>query len=256
MTDKHKSNCIVNYRPKPDARIRLFCFSYAGGGAQIYRRWPENLPPEVDVCAVQFPGRGARLREKPFDGIDQFVDEAARALDAYSDKPFVFFGHSMGALISFELARRLRREGRALPLQLFVSGHATPREYESEPHLAHLPDAELIEELKRLEGTPAEVLDNRELMQLLLPIIRADFLACENYVYSTEPPLACPVSAFGGVEDKDVSRENLEAWHEETSLDFSLRMFPGGHFFLHTSERLILESLARELSQMMRKMRT
>jgi medium-chain acyl-[acyl-carrier-protein] hydrolase len=223
------------------ARLRLFCFPYAGGGAQIYHRWHEAFPAAsgVKVCPVQLPGRGSRLHEKPFNQCAPLVEAAASALLPYFDRPFVFFGHSMGALISFELARLLRRKRGPQPLHLFLSGRPAPQTKMSEPLTYNLPEAEFIEQLRRLNGTPQEVFNHPELLQLMLPTIRADFTLSQTYTYLAEPPLRCPISAFGGLQDEDVSREQLDAWREQTISNFS---------FLHSAEKQLLQTLAHELS--------
>jgi medium-chain acyl-[acyl-carrier-protein] hydrolase len=244
------NSCFMTFQPNPRAGLRLFCFPYAGGGPHVFREWARRLSPGVEVCAAQFPGRGARMFEEPFSDVAQFVDESSSALLQYSDKPFAFFGHSMGALIAFELARRLRREGRPLPLHLFVSGRGSLRELKGELHRALLSDSELLEELRRFDGVPAEVLANAELMRIMMPSIRADFTACERYVYTAEPPLGCPLSAFGGLQDEEVSREQLEAWRDETTAAFSCKIFPGGHFFLDTDQPMLLRAVAQELSSL------
>lgn len=248
MSSKAMSNSWVVF-PRPNARasLRLFCFPYAGGGALIYRPWGDALPPHVEVCAVQPPGRGVRMGEAPLRRLPQVVEAAAQALRPYFDRPFAFFGHSMGALIGFELARRLERENETPPRHLFVSGHRAPHLPASRPPLYDLPDAELIGELRRLNGTPREVLENTELMRLMLPLLRADFSVCQTYVYAAAPPLTCPINAFGGLDDASVRREHLEGWRQHTASSFALRVFPGDHFFLHTSQASLLRALAQEL---------
>jgi medium-chain acyl-[acyl-carrier-protein] hydrolase len=243
-------SCFITFHPNPQAGLRLFCFPYAGGGAHVFREWARGLPASVEVYAAQYPGKGARLLEEPFTDVAQFVEESFSSLLLYSDKPFVFFGHSMGALLSFELARRLRREKRPLPLHLFVSGRGTLRGLRGELRRALLSDSELVEELRRFDGAPAELFGNAELMQMMLPSIRADFTACESYVYTAEPPLTCSISAFGGLRDQDVSREQLEAWRDETTDAFSCKIFPGGHFFLETDQSWLLQAMAQELSSL------
>jgi medium-chain acyl-[acyl-carrier-protein] hydrolase len=176
----------------------------------------------------------------------------AEAIQPQLDRPFAFFGHSMGAMICFELARRLRREGGARPRHLFVSGRTAPQLKADRPSPHDLPQDEFESELRRLKGTPDKVLAHAELMQLVLPPLRADFTLVGTYAYSPEPPLACPISAYGAVEDEEVSRENLEAWREQTTAAFNVRMFPGGHFFLHDARPLLLRTLARELGEVVR----
>lgn len=236
-------------RPNTDAPLRLFCFPYAGGGAQIYHAWADGLPETIELCAIRLPGRGARLLETPFTRMTPLIGAMANALFPYFDKPFAFFGHSMGALLSFELTRHLRRSNAVEPSQLFVSGHRSPQLPFRGDAIHALPETEFINTLRSMNGTPEKVLEHAELMQLTLPALRADFAICETYNYLAEPPLTCPISAFGGTQDPKVSRPELEAWREQTTASFSLRMFPGDHFFLHTSQ-LLLPSLAHELSKL------
>lgn len=234
-------------KPNPQARLRLFCFPYAGGSALAFRKWPQQLPPGVEVLAAQLPGRGVRIRETPFKNLHVLVEELGRAVRPYLNKPFALFGHSMGAMISFELARLLRREGAPAPVHLFVSGRRAPQIPDTDPTTYNLPDAALVEELRKLNGTPPEVLEHPELMELMLPLLRADFEVVETYDYKPEPPLGCPVSAFGGLQDFEVKREHLEGWREQTTSEFALRMFDGDHFFLQRAEPALLHTVAREL---------
>ena len=238
---------LVPHRVEQQARVRLFCFPYAGGAANIYVRWSQSLPAFIDVCAVQLPGHGSRMREKPFSNLTDLVPAAAEALLPHMDRPFAFFGHSLGALVAFELTRHLRRMSANEPAHLFLSGCRAPQLVSTHDIIHNLPDQEFIAEIRRLNGTPAEVLDNPELMQLVLPMLRADFSILETYSYRDEPPLACPLTIFGGSEDKDVRSESLSAWRGHTTAAFSLSILPGDHFFLHTSQATLLQTIAREL---------
>ncbi len=233
--------------PNPQARLRLFCFPYAGGGVSIFRAWSAGLPADVEVCAVQLPGRGTRLMEPPFTQLSPIIQALAGALFPLLDKPFAFFGHSLGALVSFELARQLRRQYTVQPVHLFVSADRAPQIPNRDPPVHSLPEGEFLVELLRLKGTPREVLEEKELMQIMLPVLRADFAVYETYVYSTEPPLNCPISVFGGLQDHRVTRGDLEAWRDQTSVSFSLRMLPGDHFFLNTTQPVLLRALSEEL---------
>jgi medium-chain acyl-[acyl-carrier-protein] hydrolase len=240
---------ITCRKPSPQARLRLFCFPYAGGGVSIFRAWSDGLPADVEVCPVQLPGRGTRLTEPPFTRLSPLIQALAEALFPLLDKPFAFFGHSLGALVSFELARQLRRQyGVGVqPVHLFVSADRAPQIPNRDPPVHTLPEGEFLVELRRLNGTPSEVLEDEELRQIMLPVLRADFAVYETYVYSTEPPLNCPLSAFGGLQDQRVSLGDLEAWRDQTSVSFSLRMFPGDHFFLNTTQPVLLRVLSEEL---------
>jgi len=175
------------------------------------------------------------------------VGAIAPVLLPYLDKPFAFFGHSMGGLVSFEVTRLLRREYGVSPVHLFVSGRRAPQIPPPSLPIHALPETEFILELRRFNGTPQAVLENTELMQLLIPIIRADFAVLETYVYTDEPALNCPITVFGGLQDQEVSYNNLQAWQEHTNAAFSLQMFEGDHFFLHSAQSLLLQSLSQEL---------
>jgi medium-chain acyl-[acyl-carrier-protein] hydrolase len=234
----------------PRARLRLFCFPYAGGGASAYRGWAGALPADVEVCPVQLPGRESRLREPAFDRLAPLVQELAGALRAHRDLPFAFFGHSMGALISFELARELRRRGEPLPLHLFLSARRAPQVPPREEDIHDLPEPEFLAKLRELNGTPEEVLQHAELMRLLMPVLRADFSVNETYRFEPEAPLAPGMSVFGGLGDEEVTRDDLALWGEHTRGPFRLRMLPGDHFFLHAARDLIAESMARDLAEL------
>lgn len=218
-------------RPRPEARLRLFCLPHIGGGAALYRTWLESTTA-VEVCPVELPGRGARLREPAFDRMGPLVEELTRALRPRLDRPFAIFGHSMGALVAFEWARELRRQGAALPGWLFVSGRRAPQLPDPGPRVHQAPDRELIAHLRRLGGTPGDVLEDPDVMRHVMPTLRADFAVCETYVYADEAPLPCAISALGGREDEHARPADLQAWGEQTTGPFRMELFPGGHFFV------------------------
>jgi len=230
-------------------RLRLFCLPYAGGAASAYRTWADGLSPEVEVCPVQLPGRGSRFREAPFRKVADLVPALADGLLPLLDCPFALFGHSMGALVAFELARELRRRGVGAPVLLALSGHQAPQRPDAEPPFSHLPDAEFLEEVRRrYDGIPPEVLAEEELLQLLLPVLRADIQVLETYAYPKEPPLDCPISCFGGQDDPHVSLADLEAWRDETCGPLRVRTFPGGHFFVERRRAEVLRALSSDLA--------
>ena len=243
---------LSGVKPNPRAAIRLFCFPYAGGGATIFRTWQSGLPSEVEVCPVQLPGRGRRLTEAAYTNVHTLVQGLAQGLFPFLDKPFAFFGHSMGATISFELARYLRREHHLMPRHLFNSGRRAPHVPGTQAHTYNLPDDEFLATLHDLKGTPREALEQPELMELLLPLLRADFELSETYTYLDGPLLDCPMSIYGGQQDDEVPREHLEAWGEFTTGAVSLKMFPGDHFFVNTAQTALLRTLSKErlLSQL------
>ena len=236
---------------RPGAPLRLFCFPYAGGSSAVFRTWPSQLSESIDVAMVELPGRGSRMREQCFTDLGQLVGATYNGIGDQLDRPFAFFGHSMGALLAFELARLLRRKGESLPVHLFLSGHAGPRVRRDDPPRHELPREEFIAELRRMNGTPVEVLENPELMDILLPLLRADFSVSETYVYEPEPPLSIPMTVFGGSDDIHISSEEFDRWSEETEGPFVLRMMSGDHFVLHAQERALVELIQRELAQSM-----
>lgn len=243
---------LLCLKPNPSATVRLFCFPYAGGGAGIFGRWAEYLPSSIEVCAVQLPGRGSRLLEPAFKSLPLLVQTAGKELLPWMEKPFSFFGHSMGATIGFELARFLSKEHNLKLAHLFVSGRRAPHLTDDEPPTYDLPESEFLEDLRRLNGTPKEVLEHPELMRLLLPALRADFEMIQRYVYIPGPPLDCAITAFGGLEDQSVPRDQVEAWRQHTTAPFSLEMLPGDHFFIHDAQTALLKSVSCELQRLVR----
>jgi medium-chain acyl-[acyl-carrier-protein] hydrolase len=234
-------------RPNPQAALRLFCFHYAGGSAFVFRQWPAGLPASVEACALRLPGREGRFREPPFSRLTPLLDALAAALPPTLDRPFAFFGHSMGAVVAFELARRLKRDGRPTPRHLFLSARAAPQ-LQREAPCHNLPEEQFREHLRRLGGTPPKILEHPELMQVFLPVLRADFAVCETHTHEPGEPLGCPITAFGGVDDPAPRREQLEGWREHTRGGFRLHMLPGNHFFLHSAESRLLQILSEELT--------
>ncbi|HEX8500630.1 MAG TPA: alpha/beta fold hydrolase [Pyrinomonadaceae bacterium] len=233
----------------PRCRARLFCFPYAGGAAAVFRAWPAGLAPDVEVFPALLPGRGVRMSEPPLTRISSIVEHLAAEIRPHLDRPFALFGHSMGALVAFELARRLRAEAGVEPAHLFVSGCRAPHIPDPDPPVHDRADSEFIEHLRELNGTPAEALNHPQLMELMLPLLRADFEAVETYRYEAGAPLGCRVSVYGGLADTAVRREHLEAWREQTGGEFVLRMFDGDHFFIHQAAPQLLRTLDRELAR-------
>jgi len=232
--------------PNPRARLRLFCLPYAGGAASVFRAWADDLPASVDVCPIQLPGREQRFADRPLVRVAPLVADMEQALSPYLDLPYAIFGHSMGAIIAFELARALARRAN-VPRQLIVSGHAAPHLEPPRRLRADLPDRELIDGLRQLTGTPEFLLENHQLMQIMLPTIRADLAICDAYSYVTGDPLACPITVYGGLYDPCAPSDMLPDWQLHTSAGFRIRLFPGEHFFLHTARSSVLSALAQDL---------
>lgn len=247
MKPNSKDLWISFHKPRPKADVRLLCFPYAGGGALAYRHWAASMPETIEVLPVQLPGRERRLREPPYTRLDPLVEAATAGLLPYLDRPFAIFGHSMGALIGLEIARKLRREHQLEPVHLLVSARRAPQLPPDHTGDYKLPHDELIERLREMNGTPAEVLEHPELMELMLPLLRADFELNETYEPTEHPPLECPVTAFGGLEDTEVPKETLEAWSDVSAGPFKLRMFPGDHFYLNQHQKVLIQAITEEL---------
>lgn len=251
MTAKLSFNSwIFCPKPHPQARLRLFCFPCAGGLAAAYSTWSDNLPSDVEVCLVQLPGRGSRIRERPFTSISDLVQTLVPILQPHLNIPFAFFGHSLGALLGFETARQLRRQVNPIPTHLFTCSSSAPQRPTLNP-IHSLPEAAFVAELShRYNAIPQAVLQNNELMQLFLPVLRADLTMLETYVYTNEKPLDCPITAFGGLQDSATSSVNLVEWREQTQSFFTLQMFPGDHFFLHSNKLPFLQVLSQHIEQL------
>jgi len=247
-----RQNCWIKcYQPRPAARLRLFCFPYAGGGASTFHTWSRHLPEQVEVAAVQLPGREDRFREQPFHCLAPLVRTLAPVVAERCDIPFACFGHSMGGLIAFELTRHLRQTGAPIPDCLFLSGRRAPDQPDPLPPIPDLPDDQFVRELRqRYGGFPDAIASDPQLRSLFLPMIRADLELVNSYVYRPEPPLDCPIAVYGGLSDP-IARNCLEAWQAQTTAAFRLQMLPGGHFFINSDTAALLRSVSEQLNELM-----
>jgi medium-chain acyl-[acyl-carrier-protein] hydrolase len=227
--------------------MRLFCFPYAGSSSAIYRTWSKEVPREIELVPAVLPGREFRVRESAYTRVEPLIETLTREIAPFLDKPFAFFGHSMGAIVSFELARRLRSEHRVEPDHLFVSGRRSPRIPRRDPYIHDLPDAKFFEELERLNGTPREVLEHEELMEILTPMLRADFALCYSYTYIPSEPLRCPITVLGGTQDEENPGDELETWCAETTGGCQVHILEGDHFFINQRQTAILKIIQRAL---------
>jgi medium-chain acyl-[acyl-carrier-protein] hydrolase len=199
---------------------------------------------------VELPGRDRLIREPPVESLPLLLERLVGAVNHWMNLPYVMFGHSMGALLAFELARRLISAGKQAPTALLVSAHRAPQLPDTREMLHDLPRAEFISALSRLQGTSPDVINNRELIDIYLPALKADFTLAETYTYTPGHPLDCPILAFGGRDDFQVTEAEIAAWREQTTGDFELRMLPGNHFFLQNSAALLLYEIAEELARL------
>jgi len=241
---KHTRWITVSAR-RPRATVRLFCFPYAGSGASIFRGWQDHLPDDIEVVGVQLPGRENRFTEPRFNRLVDVIAPLHDLVVGMADIPFYFFGHSIGALIAFELTRALQRYGSTQPFHLVVSGMRAPQILSrSEAH--HLMDDDtLLEKIKDYNGTPKVLLQDVELMRFFLPQLRDYFAISETYEYMAGAPLNCPITALGGDDDPNVAESDLAAWQTHTCGEFRHLLFKGDHFFIHPNKQAILELLGR-----------
>jgi surfactin synthase thioesterase subunit len=230
--------------------LNLLCLPYAGGSASMYRLWPTHVPPWLRVVALELPGRGARLREGALAHWPALLDTLAHDARPWLDRPYALFGHSMGALIALELAHLLRARHGATPVWLGVSACTAPSRRKPEHQWLSCPRSELLNELRALNGTPPELLDNAEFMAMIEPALRADFHLCGTHVSPPREPLHCPVLALCGQDDMEIVREpeNLRAWQRETDGRLRTQLFQGGHFFIQVQREAVLAEVVRELA--------
>jgi medium-chain acyl-[acyl-carrier-protein] hydrolase len=233
---------------RPAASVRLFCFPYAGGGATVFQPWAIRLPASVEVWPVCLPGREHRLFDPVHTSLDRLVAEMRDALAgpmAESPVPVAFFGHSLGALLAYELARSLRQNSDREPATLVLSGRAAPHQ-KSGRSLHTLSDDAFVSAVQQFGAAPAAALDNPELRELCLPMLRADFTMAETYTYRPGPALDCPIITWAGRQDDGSTPDLVEQWAGYTTGPVRHRTFPGGHFFLHTDDS-VFDALTEDL---------
>lgn len=242
------SNWVVFPKPNPKARFRLFCFPYAGAGPVVYRSWVDSLPHHWELISLLYPGRESRLRETPFVSFRPLLGAMLVEIAPYLDRPFAFYGHSLGGLIAFGLARALRSQSAMAPIHLFISSRRAAHLPDPHPPIHGLSDAAFAEEVQqRYNNIPTVIRQDPELLALFLPILKADFSILETYQYTPGPAFDFPISAYGGLQDPTVSQEELAAWQQHTSQGFSLQMFPGDHFFIQSQREPLLQAILKEL---------
>jgi len=239
---------IVVPTPRPTAKITLLCFPFAGGSSNSFRSWAGILPPSVELWAIELPGHGSRLSEPLVENIEDLIAPLSEGIVESFEKPFAIFGHSMGALLGFEVALYLQNQYQKIAEHVFLSGHGAPGTSRHEPEIHHLPKPEFIAKIKEYNGTPQEVLENEELMDLMFPILKADFKLCETYKHQNSDQLRTPITALGGIQDPSITRHDMEQWANFTSSSFNVRFFPGDHFYLLHQKINLLKAILTDIS--------
>jgi surfactin synthase thioesterase subunit len=234
---------VRRFHPAPDAPARLVCLPHAGGSASFYFPVSRHLSPAIDVLAIQYPGRQDRRTEKCVETVEALADHVVEAIRSWMDAPITLFGHSMGASVAFEVTLRLEAAG-ITPSALFVSGRRAPSRYREEQ--VHLRDDDgLIAEIKALSGTESQLLGDEEVLRMVLPSIRSDYRAAETYRYPADgTKVSCPIYALIGDNDVKSTVEEADSWRVHTTGEFTLRVFPGGHFYLNSSSGAIMDMIS------------
>jgi surfactin synthase thioesterase subunit len=219
--------------------LRLFVLPFAGGGTAVFRQWSQRLPG-VDVVPIRLPGREMRISEPPYSMMEPLIDALATQLQPMLDRPYALFGHSMGALIAYELAHRLRETQAPQPLALFASAFRSPERKSRRIPMHNLPSDELLRELKDYGGLPDAIFDVPEILKLMLPTIRADFSILETYTHRDREPLDLPIHCFHGVDDHVVMSDEMNGWEHKTRGECRFHEIDGDHFFIATHEQELL----------------
>jgi medium-chain acyl-[acyl-carrier-protein] hydrolase len=233
-------------------QVRLFCFPFAGGSAPVFAGWGALLKPEIEVWAAQPRGRGMRFREAPYQSVAEMVEDYLSVLRLNLDMPFAFYGHSLGGLVAFELTRQLQAEGLTAPEHLFIGASVPPSLGLIHPEIHHLVDNQFVNAIQeRYAGIPSAVLNEPELMDMFLPVLKADFTAYERYKFTQETPVNCSLTAFAGIDDPGITARVIENWERHTQGTFILHTVPGDHFFLTLSREFVITTIKKSLEDVL-----
>jgi surfactin synthase thioesterase subunit len=240
--NKYYNRWFVVPKPKPNAQLTLFCFPYAGGSANIFMQWANALPDNVELVIIQAPGRGARMLESLYSDMSTLVTELTKQISPLLYKPYLFFGHSLGSRVAFELMNQIQKMGYPLPQQFIASGSRGPQDSCLKKPIYHLPNDKFIQELANLNGTPKIILENRELMELVLPLLRADFEMADTYCYKGNARFNCPITILGGKDDS-ITIEQLHNWGQFFTKEKQILMLTGDHFFIDSHKELVIKEV-------------
>lgn len=238
---------LMCYEKRACPQIKLICLPYGGGSAELYRRWSRHLGPEIEIHAVELPGHGVRMSEPPMTRLEELVAELTCAIRPLLGIPYAIFGHSVGAAIAHELTRSIVGQMGLRPRRLFLSGHAAPHVPSLLPRMHPLSDDQFLREIERIGGTPKEVFATPELVQVFLPILRADFELIETFEFISKGPLDCGLTILGGSQDPHVEPARLDEWRRYTTGDFRAQVCSGDHFFPWSSLPMVAKQIQQDL---------
>jgi medium-chain acyl-[acyl-carrier-protein] hydrolase len=251
MTTNQFNTWITCPKPQNKAKLRLFCLPFAGGGASLYRPWTTALAPDIEVCPIQLPARENRYSEKPITDAYQLAETIATQIIPFTDRPYAIFGHSMGALLAYEVARVLEIQKIRPPEVLFLSAHRAPHMPRKRDLLHSLPDAQFIQSLKQYGGFPEEILNNQEFIDFVLPTMRSDMTLCDLYAFKNEDSqLHTPIEIFAGAGDPEAGPDEMKAWADYSQSGSNLKVFEGGHFFLRSHAKEVLDHISRSINSL------
>ena len=251
MIENQFNSWITCPKKQPNAKIRLFCLPFAGGGASLYRPWSTALAPEIEVCPIQLPGRENRYSEKSITDAYEMAGAITAQMLPFIDRPYAIFGPSMGALLSFEITRLLQSQKRRPPEILFLSAHRAAHLPRKRDPLHALPDSQFIESLKQYGGFPEEILNNQDFIDFVLPTMRSDMTLCDLYAFKPiESPIVTPLEMYAGEDDREAGPNEMTAWSEHSSGESNLTTFKGGHFFLRTHSQELLENISSRIGRL------
>lgn len=247
--NSNKKSKIINFAPhkKTEDIIQLFCFPYAGASASIFKSWQSFLPKHIEVVGIQYPGHGNRISEKPYSSSIDIVNELLNNIFNAQTKPFALFGHSMGAMIAFDLAKRLVTSSEQKPIHLFISGLAPPQLRKTKSFIKNRTRNELINFIEQLGGTHSEILSHKELMDIILPALKSDFQIADNWFVEDTFDLSIPLTILGGDTDNEIPEDSLIYWSAYTTKKTTIKIYSGNHFFINSNKYQILNDIYTQL---------
>ncbi|WP_410984479.1 thioesterase II family protein [Bacillus cereus] len=232
-------------------KIKLFCIPFAGGSAVVYSKWKKLMAPFIEVNEVELAGRGRRMNEPLIENMEEMVEDIYYSIKDYITEPYAIFGHSMGGLLTYELCHKLQKEGYPDPVHVFVSGRKAPQLKARRKIIHDLPNEEFISEILKYDGMDKSIFENKELADIFLPILKADFKLIETYEFNAPFNLLnSDISVFHGIDDKAVDFEELSHWSEVTKKESKIYTFPGGHFFINEYTEQVVNKINETFSSL------